>query len=114
MAIVTSYLAGESYGLLGPQTAAVISKGTPCDCIVVTVTHNDDKPSVKKMLYDYFGIQAPLIGFSYLSGRQDLADLAADLKAEGATTLLAGPQADVDFLGETGCRQHPHLSLIHI
>jgi hypothetical protein len=109
MAIVTSYFTGETYGLLGPQAAAtLISNQTPFDCIVVTVTNEDDKPSVKKALYDYFGAQQPVVGFSYLSGRQDLLDLAADLKAEGATTILAGPQADVDFMGEAGCDQHPH------
>lgn len=109
MAIVTSYFTGETYGLLGPQAAAtIISNQTPFDCIVVTVTNEDDKRSVKKALYDYFGAQQPVVGFSYLSGRQDLLDLAADLKAEGATTILAGPQADVDFIGETGCDRHPH------
>ncbi|MCP3954354.1 MAG: hypothetical protein GY697_19380 [Desulfobacterales bacterium] len=109
MAIITSYFTGETYGLLGPQAAAtVITRETPFDCIVVTVTNEDDKQSVKMALYDYFGTQQPVIGFSYLSGRQDLVDLAADLKAEGAITLLAGPQADVDFSGETGCDQHAH------
>ena len=109
MAVITSYFAGETYGLLGPQAAAtIISAQTPFDCIVVTVTNDDDKQSVKKALYDYFDGQQPVIGFSYLSGRADLLDLAAELKAEGATTLLAGPQADVDFSGETGCDQHPH------
>ncbi len=109
MAIITSYFAGETYGLLGPQAAAtIISKKTPFDCIVVTVTNADDKQSVKMALSDYFGAQQPVIGFSYLSGRQDLLDLAADLKAGGAMTILAGPQADVDFAGEVGCDRHPH------
>lgn len=99
MAIVTSYFVDETYGLLGPQTAAtIIEKETPFDCIVVTVTNGDDKRHVKKALYDYFGSQKPVIGFSCLSGRQDLFHLAGELKAEGATTLLAGPQADVDFI----------------
>ena len=109
MAIVTSYFSGESYGLLGPQTAAaIISETTPFDCVVVTVTNENDKPSVKAALRDYFGQQTPIVGFSYLSGRPDLLELAADLKADGATTILAGPQADVDFSGETGCGQHAH------
>lgn len=109
MAIVTSYVDGESYGLLGPQAAAtIISKETPFDCIVVTVTNEDDTHVVKQALLAYFGGQQPIIGFSYLSGRADLIGLAAELKAQGATTLLAGPQADVDFSGETGCGRHPH------
>lgn len=109
MAIVTSYFDNETYGLLGPQAAAtIIEKETPFDCIVVTVTSGNDKRSVKKALYDYFGSQQPVIGFSYLSGREDLFQLAGELKAEGATTLLAGPQADVDFIGETGYEKHSH------
>ncbi len=109
MAIITSYFAGETYGLLGPQAAAtIITKQTPFDCIVVTITNEDHKRHVKKALHDYFGSQKPVIGFSYLSGRKDLFHLAGELKAEGATTLLAGPQADVDFAGETGCKKFPH------
>ena len=109
MVIITSYFEGETYGLLGPQAAATtITKQTPFDCIVVTVTSQDDKRQVKKALGDYFGSQRPVIGFSYLSGREDLFHLAGDFKAQGATTLLAGPQADVDFAGETGCENHPH------
>ena len=48
MVIITSYFAGETYGLLGPQSAAtVIENETPFDCIVVTVTSQDDKRQVK-------------------------------------------------------------------
>jgi len=109
MVIITSYFSGETYGLLGPQAAAtIITRQTPCECRVVTVTNEDDPQAVKKALYDYFGTQTPLVGFSYLSGRPDLLALAADLKKEGATTLLAGPQSNVDFKGETGCDRHPH------
>jgi hypothetical protein len=34
--------------------------------------------------------------------------LAGDLKDEGAVTILAGPQAGVDYLGEIGWKRHPH------
>ena len=109
MVIITSYFTGETYGLLGPQAAAtIITRQTPYECLVVTVTNEDDPQTVKKALYDFFGSQTPLVGFSYLSGRPDLLALAAQLKAEGATTLLAGPQSNVDFSGETGCDRHPH------
>ena len=44
MVIVTGYVEGESYGLLGPQLAAsIIQENTIYDCIVVTVTRDDDK-----------------------------------------------------------------------
>ena len=109
MVIIASYFEGESYGLLGPQMAAtIIQENTSIECIVVAVTHSDDKAFLKKALYDYFGQEKPIIGFSTLSGREDLFTLARELKEEGAMTILAGPQSDVDFLGETGWQHFPH------
>jgi hypothetical protein len=109
MAILASYFARETYGLLGPQMAAtVIQENTPYECIVITVTREDDKNLLKKILNDYFGVERPVIGFSALSGREDLFSFAKELKDDGAFTLLAGPQADVDYLGERGWQEHPH------
>jgi len=109
MAIIASYFTDETYGLLGPQMAAtIIQDHTPYECIVIGVTREDDKPAVKKALAEYFGAQKPVIGFSTLSGRQDLFALAKDLRAEGSVSILGGPQADVDFSGEKGWQDHPH------
>jgi hypothetical protein len=109
MAIITSYFKGETYGLLGPQMAAtIIEDYGACECIVIAVPREDDKATLKTILADYFAAQRPIIGFSALSGREDLFSLAAELKAEGAITILAGPQASVDFSGEKGWRDHPH------
>ncbi|MCP4295873.1 MAG: hypothetical protein GY786_09730, partial [Proteobacteria bacterium] len=107
--IITSYFSGETYGLLGPQMAAtVIRENTPFDCIVIAVTRDDDKTLLKKALADYFGGARPIIGFSTLSGRSDLFSFAGELEDEGAVTILAGPQADVDYLGEKNWQNHPH------
>ena len=109
MVIVTGYVEGESYGLLGPQLAAsIIQESSTYDCTVVTVTRQDDKNILKKALHDYFGSRRPVIGFSYLAGRTDLFSLARESKEEGAFTILAGPQADVDFSGEKGREHQPH------
>ena len=109
MAIIASFFKDETYGLLGPQLAAtIIQKETPCECIVIAVTREDDKASIKKALADYFGKQRPIIGFSALSGREDLFSLARELRKEGAVTILAGPQANVDFIGEQDWKNHPH------
>jgi len=108
-AVITSYFAGETYGLLGPQMAAtVIRENTPYDCIVIAVSRDDDKILLKKALADYFQKARPIIGFSTLSGRSDLFSFAGELKNEGAVTILAGPQADVDYLGEKNFQDHPH------
>ena len=109
MAIVASYFKDEAYGLLGPQLAAtLIQDHSPYDCVVLALTREDDKPSIKKALEDYFGKERPIIGFSALSGRQDLFSLARELRREGAITILAGPQANVDFVGEQDWRNQPH------
>ena len=109
MAIIAGYFENESYGLLGPQMAATIIRDfTFYDCIVIAVTREYDKVSLKKALYDYFAAEKPVIGFTSLSGRQDLFDLAKELRDEGGVTLLAGPQADVDFAGEKEWQNYPH------
>jgi len=109
MAIIASYLSGETYGLLGPQMAAtIIQENTPYDCMVIAVAREDDKALLKRALGDYFGVERPIIGFSTLSGREDLFSFAKELKAEGGLTILAGPQADVDYLGENNWREHPY------
>ena len=109
MAIITSFFKDETYGLLGPQMAAtIIQDHTPCECIVIAVTREYNKASLKNTLTDYFGAERPLIGFSALSGREDLFALAKELKGEGAVTILAGPQANADFSGEKVWQNHPH------
>ena len=109
MAIISSYFEGESYGLLGPQMAAtIIEENTGYECIVITVTNSDDKSLIIKSLSGYFGKQTPVIGFSSLSGREDLFSLAKELKDKGAITILAGPQAYPDYIGEIRWNEHPH------
>jgi hypothetical protein len=109
MVIITSFFKDETYGLLGPQMAAtIIQDQTSHECIVVAVTRDYDQVALKNCLADYFGLERPLIGFSALSGREDLCALAKALREEGAVTILAGPQAAVDFIGEEGWRNRPH------
>ncbi|MBE9522774.1 MAG: hypothetical protein IME95_06240, partial [Proteobacteria bacterium] len=81
---------------------------TPYDCVVIAVAREDDKALLKRALADYFGVERPIIGFSTLSGREDLFSFAKECKTEGALTILAGPQADVDCLGENNWQNHPH------
>jgi len=109
MAIIVGYFENENYGLLGPQMAAtIIQDQTPYECIVIAVTREYDRVALKKHLADYFGKAKPLVGFSALSGREDLFALARELREEGVLTILAGPQANVDFSGEEGWQEHPH------
>ena len=101
MVIITGYFKGESYGLLGPQMAAtIINDHSKYQAIVVAVTNEDDKGSLKRALRVFFDGSQMIIGFSSLGGRPDLFDFAKGLKDEGAITILAGPQAGPDFRGE--------------
>ncbi len=107
--IISGYFEGESYGLLGPQMAAtVIENYSDCRCIVIGVCREYHRESLKKNIYEWFKGQKPIVGFSTLLGREDLFFLAKELKEEGAVTILAGPQAEVDFMGEIGWRKHPN------
>jgi len=109
MAIIAGYFPGETYGLLGPQIAAtIIQDNTEYECIVIAVTREDTNQLLKKTIASYFGDQRQVIGFSTLCGREDLFTLARDLKNEGAVTILAGPQADVDFQGEIEWQDFSH------
>jgi hypothetical protein len=109
MVIITSFFKDETYGLLGPQIAAtIIQDHTPYECSVIAVTREYDRAVLKKRLADFFGTVRPVVGFSALSGRKDLFDLAKELRDEGAVTILAGPQADVDFIGEEDWQKYSH------
>jgi hypothetical protein len=109
MAIISSYFEGESYGLLGPQMAAtIIEQNTDYECIVIAVTRDDDKSLIKKFFSEYFGNETTMVGFSSLSGREDLFAFAKELKDEGAITILAGPQAYPDYIGEVEWPTYPH------
>lgn len=90
------------------MAATIIREYTPSECIVIAATRDDDEVSIKKALSDYFGTEQPIIGFSSLSGNPALFSLAKELKDEGATTILAGPQAEPDFVGETAWQKYPH------
>ncbi len=112
--IISGYFDNESYGLLGPQMAAtIIQENTSYECIVITLSNNFDKTTLKKALTKYFNKTQDeniksIVGFSTLGGRLDLFDLAKELKSEGIITILAGPQAAVDFKGEREKNKFPH------
>ena len=109
MVILSSYSSGASYGLLGPQMAAtIIQETSPYDCIVIAVTRDNDLAKLSRAIDSYFGPQTPIIGFSLLGGGTNLITLAESMKRSGAITLLAGPQAEVDFKGEPDQINFPH------
>jgi len=110
MVILANYVDTEaSYGLLGPQMAAtIIQDNTDYGCLVIAVGHDFDKSQMKKTIAQLGGNDRPVVGFSNLGGRSDLWSLARELKSDGAITIMGGPQADVDFIGEVGWEGYPH------
>ncbi len=112
--IISGYFDNESYGLLGPQMAAtIIQEKTDYECIVIALSNNFNKANLKKALSKYFGTTQnenviPIVGFSTLGGRLDLFEFAKELKSEGTITILAGPQAGVDYIGEQEKDIFPH------
>jgi hypothetical protein len=88
------------------MAATIIEDNTLFDCIVIAVSREDNRDLVKRYLADYFGGEQAIVGFSALSGREDLFLVAKELKDNGAVTILAGPQADADYVGEVGWLRH--------
>ncbi len=109
LVIITSYFSGEYYGILGPQLAAsLIEAHTPFECKVLALTKDYAAHEVIRQVVAYAETQRPVVAFSTMSGRPDLFDLARQFTAAGATTLLAGPQAAVDYMGEVECHAYAH------
>ena len=113
LVIISGYFANETYGLLGPQMAAtIIQENTSYECIVLAITNDYDKIELKIALNNYFDVEksisSQIVAFSTLGGRLDLFEFAKELKEEGAITILAGPQARVDFQGEPENNDFPH------
>jgi hypothetical protein len=90
------------------MAATIIQDTSPYECIVIAVTRDNDPAKLSKALFSHFGPQRPIIGFSLLGGGTNLISLAESMKCSGAITLLAGPQAEVDFKGEPDQINYPH------
>lgn len=107
--ILVNYPEEGDHGLLGPQMAAtIITNYTEYESLVIGIGHDFNPELLKSQLLKLLPSDKPIVGFSYLGGRSDLWRLARQLRQEGITTILAGPQSNVDFLGEVGWETHPH------
>ncbi|MCX8021181.1 MAG: hypothetical protein N2745_00200 [Syntrophorhabdaceae bacterium] len=99
--IILTHHTGELHGILGAQSAATFfTRKYGIDTIVVGVTRAFSKKNLLRFIEEHYSGKDRVIGFSHLCGRKDLIELIADIKAMGYTTILGGPQALVDYLGE--------------
>lgn len=107
MLIITHHT-GEPHSLLGPQVAATyITRRLHMPCTVVGVTRNFNREKLLEFINGHYGAGERIICFSHLCGRKDLIDLIGVLKGEGFRTILGGPQAVQDYLGEEDTVRYP-------
>jgi len=106
--IILSHHTGESYGLLGPQLAAsFITSELGISTIVIGLLRNFDKEKLFEFIKEHYKNKEKIVGFSHLCGRPDLFELIGELKTLGFRTILGGPQAVSDLVGEGEIEKYP-------
>ncbi len=107
--IFLTHHTGGPYGLLGPQMAATyLQRNLSIPSLVVGIERHFSKERLFHFLEEYYTGKERVIAFSHLCGRRDLIDLMRELKLMGFTTVLGGPQAEQDYVGEPECDRYPH------
>jgi hypothetical protein len=107
--IIFTHHTGEPHGLLGPQVAATfLHRRLSIPSIVVGIQRSFSAERLLSFVEEHYAGQERLAAFSHLCGRQDLFDLAGELRQRGFTTILAGPQAREDYIGEPQSDAYPH------
>ncbi len=105
--ILISHHTGETHGILGAQIAATyFTKNFETPSIVVGVERGFSKQDLLKFIDEYYADRERAIGFTHLCGRKDLIELIGLMKQSGFSTILGGPQAQVDYYGEPDSDAH--------
>ena len=107
--IIFTHHSGESHGILGAQVAATfLHRKLSIHSIVVGIERNFSKEQLLRFIGEHYEKQEKIAAFSHLCGRADLIDLAREMKEDGFTTVLGGPQARQDYSGEPDTDSFPH------
>jgi hypothetical protein len=107
--IIFTHHSGEPHGILGAQMAATfLERKLSIPSIVVGIERDFSKERLLGFIDEYYAGKERVVAFSHLCGRPDLIDLARDLKEDGFITILGGPQAREDYLGEPDTDSYPH------
>jgi len=107
--IIFTHHTGEPYGILGAQVAATFfERKLSLPSIVVGVKRDFLKEGLFHFIDDYYTGKDRVVAFSHLCGRKDLIALVGELKQQGFTTVLGGPQARQDYVGEPSTDSYPH------
>ncbi len=107
--IIFTHHSGEPHGILGAQAAATFfQRKLSIPSIVVGIERDFSKERLLRFIDEYYAGKEKVAAFSHLCGRIDMIGLAKELKQEGFTTLLGGPQARQDYHGEPDTNSYPH------
>jgi len=107
--IIFTHHSGEPHGILGAQMAATfLERKLSIPSIVVGIERDFSKERLLGFIDEYYAGKERGVAFSHLCGRPDLIELARELKEDGFVTILGGPQAREDYIGEPDTDSHPH------
>jgi hypothetical protein len=107
--IIFTHHSGEPHGILGAQVAATfLDRRLSIPSIVVGIERDFSKERLFRFIGEYYTREKRVAAFSHLCGRTDLLELARELKEDGFTTILGGPQARQDYQGEPDTNSFPH------
>jgi hypothetical protein len=107
MLIITHHT-GELHGILGAQVAATyVTQRLGIPSIVVGITRDFEQEELLTFICKYYSDKERIICFSHLCGRKDLIELIRILKDAGFRTILGGPHAVQDYLGEPDIDKYP-------
>jgi hypothetical protein len=107
--ILFTHHTGEPHGILGAQLAATyFQRQLSIPSIVVGIERDFSREGLIRFIDEYYAGKERIVAFSHLCGRKDIIGLIQDLKHEGFTTILGGPQARQDYNGEPDTGLYPH------
>ena len=107
--IIFTHHTAEPHSILGAQVAATfLERRLAIPSIVVGIKREFSKEKLLRFIDEHYSGKERIVAFSHLCGRKDIIDLAQELKQDGFTTILGGPQAKPDYYGEPDTDSHPH------
>src|SRR4030042_1328741 len=107
--IIFTHHTGEPHGMLGAQIAATFfQQRLSIPSIVVGIERDFSREQLFHFIGQYYAEKEKIVAFSHLCGRKDIIGLIEGLKQKGFITILGGPQARQDFVGEPDSDAYPH------
>jgi len=107
--IIFTHHTGEPHGILGAQVAATFfQQKLSIPSIVVGIERDFSKEQLFYFIDQYYTDEEKIVAFSHLCGRKDIIGLIEELKQKGFITILGGPQARQDYVGEPDSESYPH------